>query len=95
MIPETTSAVGIAAIVALGMLVLALLLVSWRLWRGPDLPDRIVALDLIAVLVIGIIAAHAVLTGYALYLNAASVIALIVFLGTVAFARYLEKGTLK
>jgi multicomponent Na+:H+ antiporter subunit F len=95
MIPETTSAVGIAAIVALGMLVLALLLVSWRLWRGPDLPDRIVALDLIAVLVIGVIAAHAVLTGYAVYLNAASVIALIVFLGTVAFARYLEKGTLE
>lgn len=92
---ESTSAVGIAAIIALGMLVLALLLVSWRLWRGPDLPDRIVALDLIAVLVIGIIAAHAVLTGYAVYLNAASVIALIVVLGTVAFARYLEKGTLE
>ncbi len=95
MVAETTSAVAIAATIALGMLALALLLVSWRLWRGPDLPDRVVALDLIAVLVIGIIAAHAVLTGFAIYLNAASVLALIVFLGTVAFARYLEKGTLE
>ncbi|MBE0643394.1 MAG: hypothetical protein IH600_04890 [Bacteroidetes bacterium] len=88
-----TSTVGIAAIIALGMLMLALLLVSWRLWKGPDLPDRVVALDLMAVIVIGIITAHAVLTDDAVYLNVAGVLALIVFLGTTAFARYLEKGT--
>ncbi|PLX22997.1 MAG: pH regulation protein F [Ignavibacteria bacterium] len=92
MLPDSLSAVHAAALISLGMLVLALLLTFARLWRGPDLADRVVALDLVAVLVIGIIAAHAVLTGDAMFLNAAGVTALIVFLGTVAFARYLEKG---
>lgn len=62
-----------------------------RLVRGPSLPDRVVALDLMATLIIAISAAYAVATGQPAYLDAAIVLALITFLGTVAFAYYLHR----
>lgn len=86
--------VAVAATISLAMLTAALALAFWRLWRGPDLPDRVVALDLVAAILIGFIGAYTVLTGVDVMLNAATVLALIVFLGTVAFARYLERRAL-
>lgn len=70
---------------------LALLLGLVRLLLGPRLPDRVVALDLLSFIAIGIIAVHAVATKSAAMLDAALVLALIAFLGTVAFARYVER----
>lgn len=81
-----------AATISLVILMLSLALALWRLARGPALPDRVVTLDLVASIVLGIIAAYSVLSGVALFLNAAVLLALIAFLGTVAFARYLERG---
>lgn len=80
-----------AARVATGLLSLALVLAVIRLLRGPSLPDRVVALDLIAVVMVGLMAADTIVTGNTLPLRAAIVVALLAFLGTVAFARYLEK----
>jgi multicomponent Na+:H+ antiporter subunit F len=62
-----------------------------RLVRGPTLPDRVVALDLMATLIIAITAAYAVVTDQPAYLDAAIVLVLITFLGTVAFAYYLNR----
>lgn len=67
----------------------AFLLAFLRLLRGPSLPDRVVALDLMSVLVVGWIAVHTVRTGQTVYLDVAIVLGLIAFLGTVAFARYI------
>jgi multicomponent Na+:H+ antiporter subunit F len=69
----------------------ALFLAFFRLARGPSLPDRVVALDLIAVITVGIIAAYAIDVGQRVFLDAALVVALIGFLGTVAFAQYVER----
>lgn len=91
MYPDAVGIVETAALISLGMLVLAVALTFWRLWYGPELPDRVVALDLVAAILIGFIGAFTVLTGVERMLNAATVLALIVFLGTVAFARYLER----
>jgi multicomponent Na+:H+ antiporter subunit F len=77
------------------MLMVAIILAFVRLMRGPSLPDRVVALDLTAILAMGITAAYAVATGQVVYLDVAVVLALMAFLGTVAFARYLEKGTMR
>ncbi len=77
--------------VASSLLTIAVLLAFVRLVRGPTLPDRVVALDLIATLMIGIIAVYAVATDEPVLLDLAIVLALISFLGTVAFAHYLEK----
>ncbi|MBN1447721.1 MAG: hypothetical protein JXA28_07300 [Bacteroidetes bacterium] len=88
----TVSLVELSALISFGVLILALLLTFWRLFRGRDLADRVVALDLIAIILIGGIAGYTVMTDVAVLLNSASVLALIVFLGTVAFARYLERS---
>ena len=78
--------------VALVMLGLALLIAVARLVKGPTLPDRIVAMDLIGVLVVGLIVVLAASTQVRAALDAAIVIALIGFVGTVAYATYVERG---
>ena len=73
-------------------LVVALLIAFVRLVKGPTLPDRIVAMDLIGVLVIGLIVVLAATSGVREALDAAIVIALIGFVATVAYATYVERG---
>ncbi len=77
---------------ALLTLGIALLLAVVRLVKGPTLPDRIVAMDLIGVLVIALIVVLAASTGVRATLDAAIVIALISFVGTVAYATYVQRG---
>jgi multicomponent Na+:H+ antiporter subunit F len=73
------------------MMAAALFIAFFRLVVGPSLPDRVIALDLFAMLVVGVIVVFSVQSGQAVYLEAAVVVGLITFLGTVAFARYLER----
>ncbi len=80
-----------AAALAMAMTGLSMFFTLWRLYRGPSLPDRVVALDLIGTMAVGIIAAYDVLTEQPILLDAATVAALVAFLGTVAFARYVER----
>lgn len=82
------------AYILFGLLVLAMLLAVIRLVLGPSLPMRVVALDLMSSLSVGFIAAYAVVTNQSVYLDVALVLALVTFLGTVAFAYYIEKGGL-
>jgi len=87
---------GAALLAAIGPLIFAMLMVALvlafvRLVRGPTLPDRVVALDLIAVLSVGFIAMYALDNDQPVFLDAGIVLALVAFLGTVAFARYLER----
>ncbi len=70
----------------------ALLLAVVRIVRGPTLPDRIVAVDMIGVLVVGLSVVLAAWTDVQATLDAAIVIALIGFVGTVAYATYVERG---
>ncbi|HZA34630.1 MAG TPA: monovalent cation/H+ antiporter complex subunit F [Vicinamibacterales bacterium] len=77
------------ALVTLGV---ALLIAVVRLVKGPTLPDRVVAMDLIGVLVVGLIVVLAASTQVPATLDAAIVIALIGFVGTVAYATYVERG---
>lgn len=77
---------------ALATVGVAVLLAVVRLLRGPDLANRVVAIDLLSALGIGIAAAGAVVTDDDVYLDVALILALITFLGTVAFARYSEQG---
>jgi multicomponent Na+:H+ antiporter subunit F len=79
-----------AANLALIVLTATLLCALYRLVRGPSLPDRVVALDLISVTTVGIVAVNTIKTGFRVYLDVAIVIGLLSFLGTIAFARYLQ-----
>jgi multicomponent Na+:H+ antiporter subunit F len=75
----------------LAMLCLALLLAFIRLAKGPSVADRVVALDLMAILCVGVILVYSVATSQPVFLDAAIVLALVGFVGTIAFARYLER----
>jgi multicomponent Na+:H+ antiporter subunit F len=74
----------------LAILGVGVLLAFTRLVRGPRLPDRVVALDLMSTQGVGICAVYAVAVDEPVYLDVAIVLALVAFLGTVAFARFVE-----
>ncbi len=73
------------------VLTLSILLAFIRLMKGPSLSDRVVALEAISTMGIGVIAVYTVITGEAVFLDVAMILALVSFLGTVALAYYIEK----
>mgnify|MGYP001194447736 CR=1 FL=1 len=77
--------------IILPLLGIGLLITFFRVVRGPSLPDRVVALDLMATFIIAISSAYSIASGQPSYLDAALVLALVTFLGTVAFAYYLHR----
>jgi multicomponent Na+:H+ antiporter subunit F len=77
---------------ALATLGVSLLLAVIRVVKGPTLPDRVVAMDLVGVLVVGLIVVVAASTDVRATLDAAIVIALIGFVSTVGYATYVERG---
>ena len=78
-------------IVASIMLAIAGGLTFIRLSMGPTLPDRVIAIDLIGVLLVCLLVLMAGLTAQQAFLDVAMVVALISFVGTVAYARYIER----
>ncbi|MFP4126089.1 MAG: monovalent cation/H+ antiporter complex subunit F [Alphaproteobacteria bacterium] len=79
-------AINLAALFLIGAFVLA----AVRLILGPTLPDRVVALDLLTMLVVAFLALFALATGVGAYLDAALALALVGFLATIAFARFVD-----
>jgi multicomponent Na+:H+ antiporter subunit F len=77
---------------ALVTMAASILVAVVRLVKGPTLPDRVVAMDLIGILVVGLIVVLAGSTDVRATLDAAIVIALIGFVATVAYATYIERG---
>lgn len=86
-----TTALDLAATIALGLTLIGVVAGCARLVLGPSLADRVVSLDLIMVLLVAITALLALTTGKAAYLDLGLVLALVGFLATVAFARYAER----
>lgn len=85
--PDTVLSVAISiGLVALGI---AFLLTVYRVIKGPTLPDRVVALDMLVGIVIGFIGVIAIRTGFTLYIDIAISLGLVGFLATVAFARFI------
>ncbi len=82
----------IAIPVAFALMALALLLNLWRVLRGPDLPDRILALDTLYVNSIALLVLFGIHLGTAIYFEAVLLIAMMGFVGTVAIAKYLLRG---
>lgn len=85
-----SAALAIAIWVGWGMLAISFALGLARLVVGPHLPDRIVALDMLALTSICAALLFALASGSSSYVDVALVMALISFLSTVAFARYVE-----
>lgn len=71
------------------ILALSVLLVFIRFFKGPAVVDRVVALDLTISIGVAIIAVYSMIAKNSAFLDDAMILALIAFLGTVAFAYYL------
>ncbi len=79
------------AFLVLTLLLFCKIIVFVRLTRGPTIGDRIIALDLINTILISLLAVYSVMTGNVLYLDVAIVAAVIAFLGTVLFAKHIDR----
>lgn len=75
-----------------GALGLALAMNLWRLFKGPGVADRILALDTMVINVIGIIVLTGIATSSGTSFEAALLLAMVGFVGTVAYAKFLLRG---
>lgn len=82
----------IAIPIAFTMVSVALALSLLRLIKGPDMPDRILALDTLYINSIALLILFGLYLGSALYFEAALLIAVMGFVGTVALSKYLLRG---
>ncbi|MDT3736556.1 MAG: K+/H+ antiporter subunit F [Denitratisoma sp.] len=71
---------------------LAMTLNLWRLVRGPDATDRILALDTLTINAIALLVLFGVRAGSSAYFEAALILAVMGFVGTVALAKFLLRG---
>jgi multisubunit Na+/H+ antiporter MnhF subunit len=90
----TTGLIPIAAGIAATIVALGCIPVIIRLLAGPSSADRVIATDMLGLLAVCIAALVAVLAGHAAFLDIALGIALVGFLGAIAFARLLERASL-
>jgi multicomponent K+:H+ antiporter subunit F len=77
---------------AFGCIGVALVLCTWRLVRGPEVTDRVLALDTLYVNVVALVVLLGMRLESSLFFEAALLIALLGFAGTVALSRYLSRG---
>ncbi len=83
---------GIALILTAIMMGAALALCAWRIWRGPALPDRILALDTLYINAVALIVIYGIYAKTLVYFEAALIIALLGFVSTTAFCKHLLRG---
>jgi multicomponent K+:H+ antiporter subunit F len=87
-----SAVVQTAADIALAMLALAMLLCLFRLLRGPSIADRVLALDTLYINSLAGLMVAGVRLEDPTFFDAAIVIGMLGFVGTVAFAKYLLRG---
>ncbi|MCU0625726.1 MAG: K+/H+ antiporter subunit F [Gemmatimonadaceae bacterium] len=82
-----------AIVIALALLLTAIVLNVWRLLRGPTAPDRIVALDTAQINAIALLVLLGIARDSALWFEAALLLALLGFIGTVALCKAVLRGS--
>ncbi len=83
---------GFALDLATGAVALAMLLCGWRLLAGPSLPDRLLALDTLAINAVALVVLLGLRWQTGLLFEAALIIAMLGFVSTVAVARFVTRG---
>ena len=85
--------ITIALNLSIAMVTLAALLNVYRLIKGPDEPDRVLAIDTLYINAIALIILLGITLGTRMYLESALLIAVMGFVSTVAMAKYLKRGS--
>ena len=84
--------IAASCVIAFGAVVLALLLTLYRLFRGPDIVDRILALDTLAINLIALIVLSEIYYDTTIYFEAALLFAMVGFISTVSYCKFLLRG---
>lgn len=80
--------------VAVGVISFSLIGILYRLIKGPSTPDRVIALDTIGVGLITLIGLFSILFDSQFFLEVILLLAIIAYIGTVAFSKFAEKGVI-
>lgn len=78
--------------ISLCFVFLAIMAALYRVAKGPSMPDRVQALDFIGVNLLAAVAIFSILLKTYAFLEVILLIGILAFVGTVAFARYIERG---
>ena len=78
--------------ISLLIVILSMFGMLYRIFRGPSIPDRLVALDAIGVMFISATALLSILFGTNFFLDVILLLAVLSFIGTVSFSKFIEKG---
>ncbi|WP_309120388.1 Na(+)/H(+) antiporter subunit F1 [Paenibacillus sp.] len=81
-----------ALTIALAIISLSVLGAIYRVLRGPSMPDRVIALDMIGIQLLSIVAIVSIMLRSESYSDIILLIGIVAFLGTVAFSKYIERG---
>ncbi len=92
MTSETVQATG--AVIASVLLLVAMVCAGIRIIRGPSGPDRVVALDLLGILGVAAAGMAVIVSGSTAFIDIALGVALVGFLAAVAFAGFIERGSI-
>ncbi|MFZ5505847.1 MAG: K+/H+ antiporter subunit F [Pseudomonadota bacterium] len=84
--------IDIALDITVGAIVIAMLICGWRVLRGPEVVDRILALDTLYVNVVALVIVLGMRQQTDLLFEAALIVAMLGFVGTVGLSRYLTRG---
>lgn len=84
--------ITIVLVVALGLISVAIVLSAYRALKGPTVADRVVALDAVLVSLMGMLVIGSMLAVTDKYLAYVIVLAVLSYIATVAFAKYVERG---
>ena len=86
--------IGIALYFAIGCFALGFLLNIWRIVKSPSTGDRVLALDTMAINDIALIVLYGILKNTGVYFEVSLTIAMVGFISTIAYARFVLRGNL-
>ncbi|MBF4501822.1 MULTISPECIES: Na(+)/H(+) antiporter subunit F1 [Savagea] len=78
--------------VALVLVLLSMLGLMYRVFKGPSIPDRLIALDGIGILIISATALLSIIFDTEFFIEVILLVAIMSFIGTVSFSKFIEKG---
>ncbi|WP_292464697.1 cation:proton antiporter [Methanolobus sp.] len=80
--------------VALVIMSISLIPCLYRIIVGPTLPDRVVGLDALTLVMVVALGVYSYMQESPFFLDAALVLSIISFIGTIAIARYIDEGAI-
>ncbi|TAJ13210.1 cation:proton antiporter [Marinilabiliaceae bacterium JC017] len=92
---ETSSFLYYCAIVSISILTISMIFPLIRLFKGPSLSDRVVALDHVSIIIMSIVLMDIFISRQLIYLDIVLVVAFVLSLGTMIIARFLQKSLKK